>query len=164
MTGCDSNTSYTAHGVYFQHIDVFKGLVILLVVVGHLIQGTLEGGGRQHPLYMWIYLFHMPAFFFCSGFLNKWIENTKSSYYKYFKGKITRILIPYLVWCVIMYIYSNRPLSLMDFIAYVTLHPSYGLWFLYSLFKCFATTLVFIALINNILTGGVKHIRLSSSS
>lgn len=56
---------------YFPHIDVFKGIIILLVIVGHIVQNSLLGGGRDHPLYIWIYLFHMPAFFFCSGFLNK---------------------------------------------------------------------------------------------
>ena len=42
-------------------IDNLKGFGILLVVIGHTV--PREGLGQ------WIYAFHMPLFFFISGFL-----------------------------------------------------------------------------------------------
>lgn len=44
-------------------IDAFRGIGILLVVLGHII------GDTQVPLNKLILSFHMPLFFFCSGML-----------------------------------------------------------------------------------------------
>ena len=41
-------------------IDIAKGIAILLVIVGHVKQTPL-------PLKVWLYTFHMPLFFLCSG-------------------------------------------------------------------------------------------------
>lgn len=46
-------------------MDSLKGLLIYLVVLGHLLE--LFGGPARQLLYQTIYLFHMPAFVFCSG-------------------------------------------------------------------------------------------------
>ncbi len=137
---------------YFPHIDIFKGIVILLVIAGHIVQNSLRGGGRDHPLYLWIYLFHMPAFFFCSGFLNK--VNDISNFVtarKYVIKKTFRILVPYLVWCVIMYFYSQKQISLNSFVNYTLLTPGYGLWFLQALFKFYILSMIFMLLINKTL-------------
>ena len=42
-------------------IDIMKGLLIVLVVLGH----------SQAPVHRFIYLFHMAAFFIISGYLWK---------------------------------------------------------------------------------------------
>lgn len=49
--------------------DSLKGVLILLVVLGHAIQFTL--GESCYTDHMWdlIYSFHMPAFMAVSGFL-----------------------------------------------------------------------------------------------
>ena len=39
-------------------VDIFKGIVIILMVIGH----------STSPWVGWIYLFHMPAFIFSSGY------------------------------------------------------------------------------------------------
>lgn len=46
--------------IRIEWLDVFKGILILLVVIGHAT-GIFNG---------WIYQFHMAAFFFASGFLS----------------------------------------------------------------------------------------------
>ncbi|RMD65945.1 hypothetical protein D6817_05125, partial [Candidatus Pacearchaeota archaeon] len=50
---------------YFPGIDGLKGTLILLVILGHLLQGDLM---RTLPRYL-IYSFHMPLFFAVSGYL-----------------------------------------------------------------------------------------------
>ena len=48
--------------------DNLRGLLIVLVVLGHLLEicGSFPGAGF---LYRTIYSFHMPAFLFLSGYL-----------------------------------------------------------------------------------------------
>lgn len=48
---------------YYYHIDVLKGIGIILVVLGHLNPGIY--------LETWIYSFHMFLFFFLSGHIFK---------------------------------------------------------------------------------------------
>ena len=53
-------------------VDCCKGICILLVVYGHVVggldaSGALAGDRLFGALREWIYLFHIPAFFFLSG-------------------------------------------------------------------------------------------------
>lgn len=52
-------------------IDFLKGIAILLVVLGHIIDGNMAQGVIHgewlNYLYNAIYLFHMPLFFVLSG-------------------------------------------------------------------------------------------------
>jgi fucose 4-O-acetylase-like acetyltransferase len=53
-------------------LDSLKGLLILLVVLGHSIQASMKALGLSFlDDYFWnlIYSFHMPAFIAVSGFL-----------------------------------------------------------------------------------------------
>ena len=45
-----------------EYIDIAKGIGIVLVVAGHLLD-------KENRLYAYIYSFHMPLFFVLSGFL-----------------------------------------------------------------------------------------------
>ena len=49
-------------------LDIAKGLGIILVVFGHFVE---RGGAFNKYVYAVIYTFHMPLFFFISGFLYK---------------------------------------------------------------------------------------------
>ena len=57
------------------YIDNLKGILIILVVIGHVLLPSAEGGGTPPyttvMLYNSIYLFHMALFIFVSGFLAK---------------------------------------------------------------------------------------------
>jgi len=70
-------------------IDVIKGLGILTVVAGHIYQGEISH---------YIYLFHMPLFFFISGYLFK----PTLAYKKYFTKKVIHLLIPYLTFLILL--------------------------------------------------------------
>ena len=57
-------------------VDVFKGILILLVIFGHAVQGvaadaTLATNVQHDSIKLakdFVYGFHMPAFFVASGF------------------------------------------------------------------------------------------------
>lgn len=72
------------------HVDVAKGLGILLTVLGHCLAYAGLTGTRAFAT---IYAFHMPFFFFMSGYLYKRKEATS-----YFAGKISRLLLPIAIY------------------------------------------------------------------
>lgn len=76
---------------YFSWIDILKGLGIILVILGHL--------RVSYDVLNYIYLFHMPLFFFISGYL----MNVKKydSLYQLIKKKSKTLLIPYLTLSVV---------------------------------------------------------------
>ena len=51
--------------------DNARGLLIFLVVLGHVIEPGVNSKGYLNWLFLFIYLFHMPAFFFLSGMFAK---------------------------------------------------------------------------------------------
>lgn len=63
-------------------VDIFKGIAILCVVYGHI------GGAGQY-----IYQFHMPAFFFISGYLANF---RKYSFFSLFIHKAYSLLLPFI--------------------------------------------------------------------
>lgn len=71
-------------------IDIAKGLGISLVVIGHLNDFFDTNIPGAHSF---IYLFHVPLFFFLSGLFFK--EN--EGFCEYFKKKFFRLYIPYLL-------------------------------------------------------------------
>src|SRR5579883_388022 len=71
-------------------IDVCKGLGIICVVLGHSLNGTV----LQHL----IYTFHMPLFFFLSGFLHR-VQPDPGGYAK---RKAIHLLIPYVSFMLLL--------------------------------------------------------------
>ena len=52
-------------------IDNTKGILIILVVIGHFLLPVASTRFTTNSLYL-IYTFHMPCFIFISGYLAKW--------------------------------------------------------------------------------------------
>ncbi|MGE7952168.1 acyltransferase family protein [Lysinibacillus xylanilyticus] len=76
---------------HFNWIDVLKGLGIILVILGHI---------RLSPeLINYIYLFHMPLFFFISGYLMN--ISKYNSMGQLVKKKTRTLLIPYITFSAI---------------------------------------------------------------
>lgn len=71
-------------------IDWSKVFAIYLVVLGHLVQRT----GIELYIFYFIYLFHMPFFFFISGYLFKVREET---FKQFFANSFKLLVIPYLL-------------------------------------------------------------------
>lgn len=71
-------------------IDWSKVFAIYLVVLGHLVQRT----GIELYIFYFIYLFHMPFFFFISGYLFKVREE---SFKQFFINSFKSLVVPYLL-------------------------------------------------------------------
>lgn len=67
-------------------IDALKGIGIMLVVLGH--------HSLPAALDTYIFSFHMPLFFFISGFLFDFGKYSKSGA-NFVKGKFRSLLLPY---------------------------------------------------------------------
>lgn len=94
--------------------DNIKGLLIILVVIGHLLETLPQG--HLSIIYKLIYLFHMPLFIFVSGYLAKF--NLKKS--------VKNFLVPYLIIQPVCCIVTGNPVTLTT--------PFWILWYLLSLF------------------------------
>lgn len=131
---------------HFDFIDWVYFLGIILVVFGH---SHPLGAGWEYWYRMangWIYSFHMPLFFFISGFL---LVHTKSidrlGYKKWIIGKILKFGIPYLVLTAIAYVPKYMLGDTTDtvsmgvgyFFNTTFLNPRLGVWghfwFIYAL-------------------------------
>lgn len=122
-------------------VNLAKGIAILLVVYGHVIDGLYESGNRfitydiQHNI---IYGFHMPLFFFISGlFLNNLLQRR---FIEVLKSRAFSLLYPYFLWGVIqgsimalLSKFTNGGLS-WDRILLLPIDPFGQFWYLYDLF------------------------------
>lgn len=81
-------------------LDMAKGWGMLLIIIGHLnIQLIPQLTGVQ----VWIYSFHIPLFFFLSGYL----FSTGKSLKEFAKKKLRTIVLPYFVFGVVILIYET---------------------------------------------------------
>lgn len=78
-------------------LDIAKGICIILMVIGH--------SGCPAYLRNFIYMFHMPCFFFISGYLlnDKYLTNLKTGLWKKIKGSY----YPFVKWSVIFLLLHN---------------------------------------------------------
>ena len=74
-------------------LDNVKMVLITLVVVGHSI-GLVEASEGSHWVYDFIYLWHIPAFVFVSGYLSKSFEWDR----RRLKNLVYTLLVPYLLF------------------------------------------------------------------
>ena len=56
----------TAGKEYFYHLDMMKGIAIVLVVIGHVMLFTFDINPSEPSKFIY---FNMPLFFYISGFL-----------------------------------------------------------------------------------------------
>lgn len=136
-------------------LDIVKGICIILMVIGH--------SGCPDYLNGFIYMFHMPCFFFISGYLlnDKYLTDLKTGLQKRVKGSYW----PFVKWSLIfllfhnlfafLHIYANS-YSLrefgMKFIRILTMTGSEqllgGYWFLISLCWAGCGGLLFFYILN----------------
>jgi fucose 4-O-acetylase-like acetyltransferase/poly-gamma-glutamate capsule biosynthesis protein CapA/YwtB (metallophosphatase superfamily)/lysophospholipase L1-like esterase len=111
-------TDNTENRSYF--LDNAKGILIFLVVFGHFIL-PFRGQPFLKLLADFIYIFHMPAFVFISGYLSKFVSDQKKSQFK--------LLTIYLFFNYLLMLFSvnylDRDLSLLT--------PYFSYWYLIAL-------------------------------
>lgn len=78
--------------------DIFKGIAITFVVVGHV----------SWFLHYFIYLFHVALFFICSGlFFKEKYYKSKEGLIKFVKSRIRHLYIPFILWNVFLIMIHN---------------------------------------------------------
>lgn len=112
------------------YIDQLKGLAIILVVMGHVVQFCIHSS--KHWLYEDIYVFHMPLFFFLSGLVVHGARQG-SSRPLLVARKARQLLIPLLCWGGLMTLFLGE--SYLDFLQH---RYFYGYWYLWTLFLLYA--------------------------
>jgi len=135
----------------FLEMDVFKGLLIVLVIVGHLIPqyDALVASDGWRRVLMAIYGFHMQAFAFVAGFCSaRLLEPSEAKSGRAFAcRRAERLMVPYFVWGGLYFVARLIVPSLgaesYDFSRawqfFIGYNPDGALWFLWTLF---AATLI----------------------
>lgn len=112
--------------------DILKGFGAILVVIGHLV--FYESNAK-----VYIYSFHMPLFFFISGYLYK----SEKNFFKYLRKKTKSLLCPYFFFAfvsiIICYLLDGITMSKKDIILnFFFVNGSFyfnsSLWFLVIMF------------------------------
>lgn len=108
-------------GVRDHYFDNLKGILIILVVLGHTLE-LFPVSSVTRFAYLLIYSFHMPLFVFCTGYFSVGAA----------PGKVLRtILYPYFVWQTIYYLFYVYVLKIDGTVlSYTT--PTWLLWYLFS--------------------------------
>ena len=126
-------------------LDIAKGLAIILVVVGHVVQGS----SPNFDDLLWfkvIYSFHMPLFVFLSGavaaivFRSERVKEGVSTALHQAKTRIAkaviRLLLPFIAWCLINQLIYHHSESVMSALVLAFRRPDTALWFLLAIFYC----------------------------
>jgi fucose 4-O-acetylase-like acetyltransferase len=127
-----------------QWVDQAKGIGIVLVVFGHVIDGVHNAGIKIDALTFrltWdaLYSFHIPLFFFLSGlfFPHSWQQRGLRAV---MLNKVDTLVYPYLLWSLLQGFtqvalshHVNNPVTAGEVLSLLW-HPRQEFWFLYALF------------------------------
>jgi fucose 4-O-acetylase-like acetyltransferase len=126
-------------------VDALRGVAIVLVVLGHINRGLLEGraGAWAHALRVLdflLYAIHMPVFFYLAGYFT-WMSLSRRSPGEYVASRWANVIYPYLFWSLIT-VMAHQAGTLvtpihhevrLQQLAEVAWAPINVLWFLYAL-------------------------------
>lgn len=129
-------------------VDALKGFAIICVVLGHSIERTLVGLQIDNNFLtvfnLFIYSFHMPLFFFISGYVYAISDRDKiktaGGIKLYIKNKFIDLFIPYCFFAILVFLgkyvfsdYVTYKINLND-LFFMFINPIAFLWFIYILF------------------------------
>lgn len=110
-------------------IDILKGLCIILVVIGHLYENSMDL--RQSPAYSIIYTFHMPFFMVLSGMVTQYSLRVAVTYHnilQYIWKKFRSLMLPCMMWVLAFsYFFMNvwHPLDIKEYWLGISSHYWY---------------------------------------
>jgi fucose 4-O-acetylase-like acetyltransferase len=130
-----------------QWVDATRGVAIILVVIGHVIQFGSHGVFDifTNPLFVVIYAFHMPLFIFISGYLS-FRSFASRPEFSVVGDRVRRLLLPIAAWAILGGTAVAVTLQLLegnvDFPSLIKsvvsgLIPGATLWFLWVLFVAY---------------------------
>ncbi|MDT2814734.1 acyltransferase family protein [Vagococcus carniphilus] len=97
------------------NIDVFKGMAIFFVVLGHI-------SNVPKDVFIYVYSFHVPLFFFCSGYL-MYFTRERTMSFQYTKNLFKKVMIPFYLAYLISYfvtlIFESEKRTLSFFTSFV---------------------------------------------
>lgn len=143
-------------------VDCLKGYACFLVVLGHVILGIRNMGGGKlptlaYPIEQFIWSYHVPIFFFCSGYVFKinggWRRS--SSRFDFIMHKLLNLGVPYLFFSMVYILLNslipgtNSKFSVSD-IFKLWNTPIAQYWYLYALFMLFLLFTVLAKRLTNI--------------
>lgn len=147
---------------YFNEINIMRGMAVLCVVIGHSFNPT-ETPTILGFIKSFVYCFHMPAFFFISGFLESEKKRSFSERKQAIVKKARRLMVPYFFLTVITVglkllfgAFARNPLNYSTLAVDILIgrnNPNGGLWFLYALFIISIFGILFDTINHTILTG-----------
>jgi fucose 4-O-acetylase-like acetyltransferase len=135
-------------------LDRAKGVAILLVVVGHIVAQAPPTGAEWYDTMRYaIYRFHMPFFFYLSGYvvwLSGALRTEDRAMPRYVARRAHRLLLPFLLLGLVVLLgklvaerfvhVDNRPAGLLDglrdLMVTTATSPATFIWFLWVLFIC----------------------------
>lgn len=109
-------------------IDSMKGLLIILVIMGHIITGLDNVNFINHGVMGLIYIFHMPLFILISGYLTKHPSQQRPQEMWKGVGKIMLTLVIFHFLCAI-WVYAYNGCFIETFVVF----PFGVLWYLLCL-------------------------------
>jgi fucose 4-O-acetylase-like acetyltransferase len=124
---------------YNETADIFKGVLILLVVIGHVVQG----GMLSNPIRYFIYSFHMPVFLFVGGYFVNMDKLAQLKGIDILKKYWNRMLLPWAIaWVVYTILIHIRHITIRTIIGNVV-NPYFHLWYIPSFFIMICIAIVF---------------------
>jgi len=111
-----------------KNIDLLKGLLIILVILGHILQGKIDEA-------IWrkiIYSFHIPLFVGISGFLFNVNRVVNISFIRLIKKYVFRVILPWIIAVLGYFLLTLTPddSSFLTGIIRAFIYPYYHLWFI----------------------------------
>ena len=147
---------------YFNEINIMRGMAVLCVVIGHSFNPT-ETPTILGFIKSFVYCFHMPAFFFISGFLEGEKRRSISEKKQAIVKKAKRLMVPYFFLTVVTALlkllfgaFARNPLNYSTLAVDVLIgrnNPNGGLWFLYALFVISIFGILFDSVSRTVLAG-----------
>lgn len=109
------------------YFDNARAILIVAVVIGHMLAGFVNKDHLMASIYLYIFIFHMPAFILISGYFAKKIYEEG-----YIRKLVKKLLLPYAVFQVLYSFYYYYIFG--DNVSFTMFVPRWALWFLMSLF------------------------------
>lgn len=113
----------------YYSIDIVKGVLIILVIIGHVLPGSIEG----NPLRYFIYSFHMPVFIGVSGYLLNYQSLINIGFFGILQKYKNRIIIPWITALSVYFVFhevQRSEVNIINDILDELFFPFYHLWFI----------------------------------